>query len=346
MRTYGKLLPAFWTGSTGKALRGDLEAQVLAIYFVSCPSANMVGLYYLPWPTILHETGLTAEGASKALRRVESEGFAFYDPDSEVVWVPEMARIQIGAGMKASDNRAKFVVDLVDQYKNSKFFGNFVERYWDSFSLPMPRPEARPFEAPSKALRSQKQYQKQYQDQEQDAGADAPERVAAPPPAREGQALLTVQDAAPQKPTKRKREKRSMQPYPVPYTRGVTAQFDHQPSEAELWWAWASLRRVDSPLCRGDADPGMHPGRLNQLHAQHVALHGREWLSKAWIAWCEGGDEPYASSRNPSLCLQAFFTAAKVAQLVSVAKQSTWGPGKLDAEDYELLALPPARESA
>ena len=68
MRAYGKVLPRFWTGETGKALRTlGAEAQVVAMYLVTGPSASWLGLYYLPMPTLCHETGRGLQGARKAL---------------------------------------------------------------------------------------------------------------------------------------------------------------------------------------------------------------------------------------------------------------------------------------
>ena len=52
MRDYAKVSPAFWTRGSGKRLRGNIHAQLLGLYVVTCPNANMLGIYYLPEPTI------------------------------------------------------------------------------------------------------------------------------------------------------------------------------------------------------------------------------------------------------------------------------------------------------
>lgn len=93
MRDYAKVAPQFWIGATGKALRkAGAEAQVVALYLLTSPHANMLGLYYLPTVYLIHETGLGEEGASKGLQRAIEAGFCSYDEASEVVWVHEMAR--------------------------------------------------------------------------------------------------------------------------------------------------------------------------------------------------------------------------------------------------------------
>ena len=64
---YAVLVPTFWTGETGKRLRGyGRDAQVVALYLVTGPPAEMIGLYYMPLPTLMHEVGITQQGALKA----------------------------------------------------------------------------------------------------------------------------------------------------------------------------------------------------------------------------------------------------------------------------------------
>ncbi|EPP8816777.1 hypothetical protein QDS29_003323, partial [Acinetobacter baumannii] len=62
MRDYGKVSPHFWTGITGKKLRQTPEGLIVAMYLMTSPHANMLGLYYMPLLYIAHETGLGFEG--------------------------------------------------------------------------------------------------------------------------------------------------------------------------------------------------------------------------------------------------------------------------------------------
>ena len=105
MRDYSKVSPLFWTGSTGKELRKNPEALIVAMYLMTNPHANMLGLYYIPIIYIAHETGLGIEGASKGLEWGKRAGFCDYDPISEMVWVYEMARFQIEDELKSADKR-------------------------------------------------------------------------------------------------------------------------------------------------------------------------------------------------------------------------------------------------
>jgi hypothetical protein len=124
MRDYAKVSPSFWARGSGKRLRGDADAQVLALYLVTCPAANMIGVYYVPFVAVAHETGLGLERATEAMRRIEVAKYAFYDHESELVWVPNMAAYQIGDTMKTGDKLG-----------DHPFVWRFVERYGLAYSL-------------------------------------------------------------------------------------------------------------------------------------------------------------------------------------------------------------------
>ena len=127
MRDYGKISPSFWTGKTGKAIKaGGQEAVVVAMYLMSSPHSNMIGLYYLPMMYLAHETGMGLEGASKGLQRVCEAGFCSYDEVSEVVWVHEMARYQIADELKANDLRTKGVQREIDSVPENPLFPHFT----------------------------------------------------------------------------------------------------------------------------------------------------------------------------------------------------------------------------
>src|SRR5262245_26826848 len=133
MRDHAIVSPHFWTGDTGRQLRQHPEAQRVAFYLMTCPSSNMIGLYYLPFPLICHEVGSSAEGALKALARLSEVDFCAYDAPSETVFVKQMARYQIGEHIKAGDNRFLGVLKQLNQMRNSPFYNEFLERYNEPF---------------------------------------------------------------------------------------------------------------------------------------------------------------------------------------------------------------------
>lgn len=165
MRDYSKVGPKFWIGKTGKALRKQgVETLVVSMYLMTAPSANMLGLYYLPVVTIAHETGLGLEGASKGLARAIEVGFCAYDHDAEMVWVYEMAAYQVAERLEARDNRCAGVQRDYDDLPENQHLRGFYEKYATAFHMKSMRDFGSPSEAPCKPLRSQEQEQEQEQD--------------------------------------------------------------------------------------------------------------------------------------------------------------------------------------
>jgi hypothetical protein len=190
MREYGRVAPEFWIGETGRALRalGPLE-QLIAIYFITAPNSSAIGIYHLPIVTLAHAIGSPLEGASKGLRRVCGTLFARYDYPSEEVFIPSMAKFQIGPTIKAGDNRHGWILKELQRLKKSVFLGEFLAIYGDAYHLTewaereIPKPLRSPSEAPSEPLRSQEQEQEQEQLQiETKEDVKFPESEAAPFP--------------------------------------------------------------------------------------------------------------------------------------------------------------------
>lgn len=166
MRGYGKIGPKFWIGSTGKKLRtAGAEAQVVALYLMTSPHANMLGLYYLPQMFIAHETGLGFEGASKGLASAIEAGFCEYDEASETVWVMEMAKYQIADELSGKDLRIKGVQNEYDSLPTNPFLSRFYDMYATAFCMSNKRDSEQvlvsPSKAPPKPLASQEQEQEQ-----------------------------------------------------------------------------------------------------------------------------------------------------------------------------------------
>jgi len=182
MRDYAKVSPSFWTGETGKKIRAldSCECQLIALYLMTSPHSNMLGLYYIPLPLIAHETGRPIEGVSKALRSLNQVGFSTYDQESEWVWVPEMAKYQIGESLKAGDKKVKGIAKKYHALPKNPFLYEFYQRYKDAYHLTEPRGKPQnpkkstsPIEAPSKPHRSQEQEQEQEQDKKDQRSSPA-----------------------------------------------------------------------------------------------------------------------------------------------------------------------------
>lgn len=176
MRDYSKVGPQFWIGKTGKKLRAaGAAAQLVGLYLMTSPHANMTGLYYVSRDSIAHETGLGMEGASKGLQSCIEAGFCSYDDESEMAWVHEMAFFQIADKLSAADKRSAGVQNEYDALPDNPFLGAFFEKYAAPFNMKRNRGavDNNPIEAPSKPLASQEQEQAQEQEQEQAQAARA-----------------------------------------------------------------------------------------------------------------------------------------------------------------------------
>lgn len=168
MRDYARVAPAFWTKGSGKGLRGSPEAQLVGLYLVTCPSSNMIGLYYLPLATAAHETGLKLETLRKALRSIGEAGFAFYDEVSEYVWVPNAATYQIGEFLAPGDKRQKGVLRELQTFASHPFAQRFFDKYAAPYGLPRPLWLGETLETQLKPLVCQDQDQDQDHAQDQD----------------------------------------------------------------------------------------------------------------------------------------------------------------------------------
>jgi hypothetical protein len=158
-RAYARISPRFWTGRTGdKIKRRGFEGVVVAVYLMTSPHSNMLGLYRQPVMYMAEETGLTIEGASKGLRICIDAGFCAYHEATKMVWVFEMANYQIAETLSPGDKRCSGIRKDYATLPNCPFLGPFFDRYAQAFHLDARRdfePEdddlfGSPFEAPSK----------------------------------------------------------------------------------------------------------------------------------------------------------------------------------------------------
>lgn len=146
MRDFSSVSPQFWIGSTGKQLRGDSKTQVLAMYLMTCPHANMIGVFHCPVMYMAHETGLSMEDVEQSLEKLILLGFCVYDHENDSVFVVNMASFQVGTNLKEYDNKVKGVQKYVEKIQSCLLKKAFVDRYLNDFHLG--------YEAPSKPLRS------------------------------------------------------------------------------------------------------------------------------------------------------------------------------------------------
>lgn len=181
MRDYAKAVPKMWHGKTFKALRKHPEGLVVALYLMTSPSSNMLGLYAQPVLYMAYETGLGEEGARKGLQQCIEAGYCSYDDESEFVWVHEMASYQIASELKGSDLRCKGIQKDYDALPDNPFLGEFFDRYAEAFHLHGRRGEEGATQPPCKPLRSQEQEQEQEQEKDSSSPLRSEEGAANSP---------------------------------------------------------------------------------------------------------------------------------------------------------------------
>lgn len=155
MRDFVKVSPSFWTGPTGRSLRkAGPDVQLTALYLMTCPHSNYLGLYVLPIHYIAADTGLPLDRVRHALAAIAQSGFASYDEESETVWLVEGAKWQLGelsggGNGKKADNRVAMVrKDLAAMPSDSPFLEAFSEKYAKALKLV---PETAPVASPNRS---------------------------------------------------------------------------------------------------------------------------------------------------------------------------------------------------
>lgn len=160
MRDYSKVAPTFWTGQTGRQIKeSGPESVIVALYLMTSPHANMLGLYYCPLAYIANDTGLSMQGASKGLQRSIEAHLCAYDAPSEVVWVYEMAGYQIEWQLKPGDKRVSGIAREYAKLPKCPFLSEFFDKYAAAFHMD----NRRGSEGAPMPHRSQEQEQEQEQ---------------------------------------------------------------------------------------------------------------------------------------------------------------------------------------
>lgn len=85
MKVNPKFPRSFWTTGPGALLRGDVPAVTLAAYLLSCPHGNKREPFYLIFPTITFETGLSEAEIIHSFDALRGIGFATYDAEECMV---------------------------------------------------------------------------------------------------------------------------------------------------------------------------------------------------------------------------------------------------------------------
>lgn len=104
----------FWQRGPGRALRPTPLARLLALYFLSCPSSRLSGVYYIPIPLAGHELGFADGLILELLPKLSEVGFAEYDIENDLVFVPEMFGYYFQEDDPSNLHSRKVITDLLE----------------------------------------------------------------------------------------------------------------------------------------------------------------------------------------------------------------------------------------
>lgn len=134
-RDFAMIMPSFWTGESGKRLRGKPWAQILALYLMSCDQTCMTGLFKIAPSTICKETGIPLGEFDDAVMHLTNTGIIVYDYDAEVVWIENLTRFQVGDTLKSGDTKRMSIVKRLRWASKHPFIGMFFAKYGHGFGI-------------------------------------------------------------------------------------------------------------------------------------------------------------------------------------------------------------------
>lgn len=179
MRRYSKVSPKVWTGELGRAMRGDPDLQSAVFYLVSNPHVTMAGIYRVPIPYAMGDTGFSQDALERVFDRLVELRFIEWDKDREVIWVKDYARHEFASkddpeNVNASKTQKVAIRNALSELEPSPLVQSFAETYPDLIphdyepdTLPH-TPSDTPCHTPTHGVRAQEQEQEQEQVQEQE----------------------------------------------------------------------------------------------------------------------------------------------------------------------------------
>jgi hypothetical protein len=153
MRSFGMLSQAMWTRGSGKRLRGNHPAQLLACYLTSCTAANLSGVYAITKETMASELGMKPDVVERSLEALRDKGFAHYDHAAEVVWIINLVQVESGGTLAVGDRRRQGILNALASVGDHPFATAFKRHYATLLRYPIDtvsvRPGASPTDTPS-----------------------------------------------------------------------------------------------------------------------------------------------------------------------------------------------------
>jgi hypothetical protein len=145
MPSYWRVAPRFWTDPAMR--RADDDTRMLALYLLTCPHRNVIGLFWLPKTYMCADLGWDAKRLGKPFGQLLSAGFHAYDEEAEVTLIRNALKYQAPENDNQVVAAIRHLEDLPATFLASEFRGlaeRFCERLAkalpDGFGQPLPDP--------------------------------------------------------------------------------------------------------------------------------------------------------------------------------------------------------------
>lgn len=137
--SYKPVNEAFWTDPKVRNL--SLKNKLLFLYFITNPHAHYCGLYYLPEPMILFETGMSQIEYQEGIDTLSIGYQVLIDQVNSIVWVVNMGKFQLSSQQQIT-GAIKHIKELQKTYLKQKFVEKYpkFENEIDTLSIPYAYP--------------------------------------------------------------------------------------------------------------------------------------------------------------------------------------------------------------
>lgn len=155
---YRAVFSTIWTEDTGRDWNALSHAyHKLAFYLLTGPMSNAYGLYYLPMAVITEHTAIPGKDLRKMFVVYAEQDFAYYDEQSQWVWVRNMVRYQLspnGTAINPADKRLNGVRRFYETCIPNAHLGPFFDLYGGELGLLVRREKKRsmPSELPAQPV--------------------------------------------------------------------------------------------------------------------------------------------------------------------------------------------------
>ena len=122
--SYRPVDETFWTDPKVRAM--SQREKLMFLYLITNPHANFSGVYYLPFPTLMFETGYGEKDARDSLAALAAGDHVIHDEENSMFWIVKMARHQVISEKQVDGVRKHFKT-----LQNSGLLGMFAKRYPD-----------------------------------------------------------------------------------------------------------------------------------------------------------------------------------------------------------------------